>query len=289
MNGRVGVHEYRESSGANERSNDDAVGSVRSDDTVAAWVIDATTPLTRLVAPAEPGTMAHDSARLLAQVLSEALERRSLQIESPQQLFPLLAAEVYDELFSDPKYPREAWQVPLAALAWVRARRRGASFELTYVCMGDCPLYVECSGLQQWFISSDEGREAALAKAWASAPRKVVIEGMKRRREQQHADPRCAIFGLARDAIEFAQSGTIQADAPVRVAMMTDGLYRLVDVYGAMSHESLAHQAFEAPSEIIRRLRSIEAQLAPGAPRLRAKAADDATLLAMSMTLEDAS
>jgi hypothetical protein len=257
----------------------------------AAWVLDGVTGLNDRALLPGPS----DAAWFVAQV---------------QDLLPALLAEL-------PAAPAAALVATLAhrlevrqAASWLDARGAdgretpAASFTLVRVMeneveiasLGDCLTLVEGhDGVVQ--VSDHpvlEEIEAAIKRdmralraagvAALADVRKRMLPSLHAQRRKRNIPGGYGVLSPDQACLPLLKVRRLPATAIRRLLLVSDGYYRLVDHYGAMSDaELLAQTAALGPDELLRRLRAIEAA-DPEAVRFpRFKLSDDATALLLRL------
>ena len=257
----------------------------------AAWVLDGVTGLNDRALLPGPS----DAAWFVAQV---------------QELLPALLAEQPAApaavLISTLAHRLEARQ----AVSWLDARGAdgretpAASFTLVRVLddaveianLGDCVTLVE--GLDGAVQVSDhpvlEEIEATIKRdmrdlraagvASLADVRKRMLPGLHAQRRKRNIPGGYGVLSPDQACIPMLHVRRLPAAAIRRLLLVSDGYYRLVDHYGAMTDtELVARTATPGPAELLRRLRAIEVA-DPEAVRFpRFKLSDDATALLLRL------
>lgn len=268
------------------RINEDAYGLwPHADNPQAAWVLDGVTGINDR--PLLPGPS--DAAWFVAQ--AQTLLPRILATRSDRPIDSLLSAlvaelvQAQDQAWLNGK-DADGCETPAASFALMR--QIGDQVEFTR--LGDCLVLLERrdgsihllddpvlgeieSGLKAQILDLRAGGmcdEAAIRAAMMPALREL-----RRRRNRSGG------YGVL--AAEEACLAMLQVDRFAlgdlnRVLLVSDGYYRLVDVYGSHSDRDLLQQTAEhGPQEMLAVLRAIEAADTQGEKHPRLKMADDAT------------
>jgi len=268
--------------------NEDAAGAVGDGRLGAAWAIDGATGVAgrefvRADAPEDATDAAWYARRLDAAFAAEgaadpdacAVARRAIG----------RVAEAWRAAVADPD------AVPAAGLpsaAAVRVRWDGDRIEAAG--LGDCAVLVRPDG-ERARVLAGQG-PSALEKAFNATVGRLVREGVTRasdRRSAVAAGLAAArsrmnrpggywIFSVAPEAADHLRRAETVLDRPGWILLATDGLTRLVEMYGACDGDGLVAAAAErGVAALLRELREIEAADAACARFPRIKPSDDAT------------
>jgi len=224
--------------------NEDAIGATPA----AAWVIDGTSgPFGRSLLPGP------SNAAWLVRTLNDAL---AVQFAAPRADPPVLLADVAAQIAAayaaSALGPAPAHEQPSACLALVARDRQGG---LHLFNVGDCRLLFGRQGAVSGFGTSGiERLEGAL-----------VAEMVRLRREAPARDPRPALRAILRQNFATAmnrpggywvvhptmpwvaavQHLRVPAGEADHLMLMSDGLFRLVDVFGAFDEATLFAAALD--------------------------------------------
>jgi hypothetical protein len=240
----------------------DRAGWTSSEHTVAAWVIDGATPL-----PEKNREVRYEKCSEFVDAISGVLFSVSLAPATPSYIFNAAHKVAYSST-DDSAEGDFLWQLPLAAIAWARTTLRDSWYELDYVCFGDCLILLETpSGEPRILRNPSSGMEEVIQRRLArireldGAERvheeDALAQLMKRRREEQHSEPRTMAFSLCSDTIAYVASGRIVSSVPMCFHLLTDGFYRISDSFG-LSVGDLASELRSSPRDVYTRLRMAE-------------------------------
>lgn len=196
----------------------------------------------------------------------------------------------YRELGGAQNAPQYAW--PIAAMTWVRITNEGGAFRLNLYCLGDCKVLLLGAGGAvrdlDPFVNPQEGvLRAEIAKLQAegvcdSAARHIrLLPILRARRAFQNTVANPATLCLRPNGAFHARCIEARALAGDSFLAMTNGFYRLVDIYGLHTPETLAEMCTgRGLQAALDELRSYEAQAqAAAAAADSVKRADDASAI----------
>lgn len=239
-----------------------------------AWVLDGATDLTDL--RLFKGT--ESDAAWIAEALSRDLamnprkDHETLEAYFASVLSLLRADAVKASKLPIDTVPPESW--PIASGIWMQAR----SGKVEFAWLGDCMALVETPTGKVEVIGSDgkSDRETEVNREMAELSREDKLARLRKIRHVQNTDPQHMIFGLNPAAIDNLQTAERALPTGTRVTLMSDGLWRLVDPYNAMSPAALASHIHEhGLPATLSALRDVEAR--PDRDlTTRFKSADDA-------------
>lgn len=273
---------------AGGKANEDAYGLwPNADAPRAAWVLDGVTGINDRALLPGPS----DAAWFVAQVQSLL---PPLLAKAPDQPIEALVAELVDALTAcqdaawlSPK-GADGRETPAASFALLR--QIGDTIEIAR--LGDCLILLErTDSAIQLLDDLVLGEIEAALKVKIIAMRSLGISDDTIIRHEMMPDLRAVrqrrniiggygVLAADRACLPLLQVDRFPAIALKHVLMMSDGYYRLVDVYGALSDRHLLHRtAAEGADALLQELRSIEARDPTGATHPRLKMADDATAL----------
>jgi Protein phosphatase 2C len=180
---------------------------------------------------------------------------------------------------------------PIAALTWVRIWEEAGGITLETYCLGDCKSLLVTNGGAlvdldpyvnefEFVVQQEVARLASEGVTDQVTRRERMLPLLRSRRESQHMKDRPTVLCLRPKGPFDARQRTFQAGAGSTVLAMTDGFYRLVDMYEVYTAEELAGRCVERGLEtMMQELRDIEAA---GATSLAVKSADDASVVMWS-------
>jgi hypothetical protein len=175
---------------------------------------------------------------------------------------------------------------PIAALTWVRIWQEAGSATLEAYCLGDCKTMLRLPDRsvldldpfvnpQEGIVQAEVARLAQEGVADPAARRERLLPMLRARREFQNTTAAPVALVLQPNGPFQARQRSIEAEPGSMLLMMTDGFYRLVDMYDLYTKEQLAHAcATRGLDAMVSELREVEAA---GAASLSVKSADDAT------------
>jgi len=252
------------SQGAVCARNEDHVGHVARDGRLAAWVIDGASPLV------EAGRI-HGSSSMDVQWFVREIERylheNSLGAAESRTMFTQAVDAVYKAylLLAREGIDTPLFERPLAAVSWVRINFKDHHAELEY--LGDCPLFVmSAEGSVLLEAAGDATAESVVRDKVRDTLRYEdpleaagLIEHLKLRRARQHTDPSAGVFAMAPGTVERGLHGILRMEQPFDVVMITDGLFRLVDLFGRYSPAGFCARCVRGDFEsLISELRKLE-------------------------------
>ena len=167
---------------------------------------------------------------------------------------------------------------------------RACDTGLDYVCVGDCTLLVEgLSGFVRVGVDEGEAGDPQLAKALAAlhashgglraeAARARIWPWIQAGRAAMNEPNGYGVFSITPTPRHFVRTGQIAVPADGHLLLASDGLMRLVDVFGLYTAPSLfAAARIEGLTPFMRLLRTVEREDVNGHQYPRAKSSDDAT------------
>lgn len=284
-------------------------GSVNEDRVGAwgdrAWVIDGATDVVDA-----PLTRAATDASWFADEIHELLYDPQLEMIGDLGELPTSLAIMIARRFRHARTrpPVERFEHPSASGVVIRVDGR----RLDYVSVGDCTLIVAQGGegrSEGRGEGRSEGRGAtmrlaadpgdagdkALARAIAAfqagqaaptaeAARRHVWPEIKARRNRLNTPGGYGVWSISPPPPEFVRTGQIDLARGARVLLASDGLMRLVDVYGVLDIAGLMAAAErDGLASLGRELRRIEAADSHNIAYPRAKSLDDASGLLLSL------
>ncbi len=239
-----------------------------------AWVLDGATDL----GPYRLFGKEESDAAWVAEALN-----RELMLRNPAA-FESLGAYFRDALSAVRKRAEKETRVkldhaekstlPIASGMWMWAKND----DVTFVRMGDC---IAVTATPDGDIEVFEHRESAdleteTSKKLNAMSAEEKLEGLREIRAQQNTIDGYPIFGLKPDAAEYLIVETRRLPEASHILIMSDGLWRLVDVYGLMTAQELMERAIAGGVEpLAKQLREFEKGEAQD-ESVRIKKSDDA-------------
>ncbi|MBI2257064.1 MAG: protein phosphatase 2C domain-containing protein [Proteobacteria bacterium] len=274
------------------RVNEDAYGTwPQPVSAFAAWVLDGVTGINDQ--PLLPGPS--DAAWLVAQVQTIL---PSLLSTAPEKDVRSLLRELVAELgraqsrsWRDGMDERHG-EVPAASfsLAWWI----GSDIEIAR--LGDCPVLIERHDgtivvLDDPVLTAMEAElKARILElrargiADAAAIYREMMPLLRKFRLRCNRPDGYGVLSADPACLEFLHIDRLPGQDIRRLLLLSDGYYRLVDIYGNNSDQSLMHETVaHGPDEMLNRLRAIEAGDPTGNRHPRLKLADDATALLLEL------
>ena len=269
--------------------NEDRAGAARHPSGIdTAWVIDGATGLAdRAWVPAGP-----TDAAWLAEMLSTAFARADPGTRAPRDYFGELLQRVaasYHAAVPDWQ-SLPPWALPSAAATWLRVA--GRSLELAW--QGDCVAVIETASgrvlagaeeARTWEDDINEVVRARLAALPGPSIMTALIDELRRRRARLNQPDGYWMLGVDPRAAAALDVRTVALEAPARVLLASDGLWRLVDHFRVFDAAGLLAAAFDGGlARLIAQLRALEAD-DPDCRRVpRVKPRDDTTGLTLIAT-----
>jgi len=279
----------RVSAGASPGRNDDCVSYyIHNNDTVDLWIIDgASAVTTRSYIDHKRG----DPAWFVLRV-NNYFNRNTCLMKTPGEVVCLAADAVRKRVEKHigfrtmPLYAR-----PIAALTWVRISRRKTSWHLELYALGDCKSLLQCGtevhNLDPYINSFEERLQRKVRESRERVTGdehkqgQLIASMLRRRRESQNIARHPSVLCLDRQgAFAARQRHYIAACKPLRVLLMTDGFYRLVDKYHKYSNRQLLDVCVvQGLKGALRELRTCEAESTSARSTLLKKADDASAVL----------
>ena len=192
----------------------------------------------------------------------------------------------FRHLASGTNVPVHAW--PIAAMTWLRISHHGEAATATLYSLGDCKtlLYTNsspCVDLDPFVNPQEAVLQDAIARLTANgikdpvSRREQMLPMLRARRESQNMAPAPSVLCLDPHGPFHARLRSVELARDASVLVMTDGFYRLVDLYGLYTDAGLVEACIQRGLEAqLEELRNFEATGARTAARA-VKAADDAS------------
>jgi hypothetical protein len=180
--------------------------------------------------------------------------------------------------------PLYAW--PIAAMAWVRIWEEAGSTAVETYCLGDCKaLLYKADGTVldldpyvnefEFVVQEEVARLNSEGITDQATRRERMLPLLRSRRESQNLNDKPIVLCLLPKGPFDARQRTFVAEEGSVVLAMTDGFYRLVDMYEVYTVEELAARCAERGLDaMLKELRDLESA---GATSLAVKSADDAS------------
>lgn len=258
----------------------------------AAWVLDGVTGINDRALLPGPS----DAAWFVAQV--QEILPGLLAAQSNRPILNLLTdlvtalAERQDRAWLSPK-GADGHETPAASFALLRMQDE----EIEIARLGDCLMLLELQdGSVQLLDDPVLSQIEADLKAKILAMRALGINDdavirhemmptLRAIRQRRNVTGGYGVLAAETACLDLLQIDRYAVADLRRILMVSDGYYRLVDVYGAMSDRDLLQRTAEAGAEnLLAELRAIEAADPAGALHPRLKMADDATAVLLQRT-----
>lgn len=177
--------------------------------------------------------------------------------------------------------------VELPSASFVAARRRGDTLELAN--LGDCTILWRsgASGARRFGSSGVAQLDAALAEALTAhrangltlaQAREAVMDLVRSHRAMMNHPDGYWILDLSGAGVPHLQTTFVDASSTIEVLLMSDGFYRLVDVFGRYDDDALMDAAIAGGlTPLLAELRGLEALDKSCESYSRGKTCDDAT------------
>lgn len=254
-----------------------------------AWVIDGATDVID-----EPLTKGGSDAAWFAAFIDGELQRLAAAPPADLATLPGLLAARAATAFAAAAHrtPRERAEHPSASGIIARARSTG----LDYLAIGDCTLLVETdTGIARIGTQDEDSGDKWLATAIAAyheqqhphdgepatsaeAARAHVWPRIRAVRNFMNTAEGYGVFSITPAPPEFVTLGAVAMPAGACALLASDGLMRLVDVFGAFDTAGLFRAAKQRGIEaLLDQVRAIETSDAACRKFPRAKVSDDAT------------
>jgi len=182
--------------------------------------------------------------------------------------------------------PLHAW--PIAAMTWLRISYHDEAAHATLYCLGDCKtlLYTTsgpCIDLDPFVNPQEAVLQDVIARLTAdgiedpASRREQMLPMLRVRRESQNLASAPGVLCLDPNGPFQARRCSVELARDASVLVMTDGFYRLVDLYGLYTDSALVEACITHGLKAqLDKLRNHEATNARTAARA-VKAADDAS------------
>jgi hypothetical protein len=268
------------------RINEDLVQVYERDGWTDIVLLDGATPLTE---QRHIGAGASDPAWFVRQFAADlgAVLRGDASQEDQVQAALARTRAAFEGAGGSADVPAWAW--PIATLSWVRIRHAGdgAGGHLELYCLGDSKVLLRrpdgsAVDLDPFDNPQEQVTQAAVAALVAegvadpAARWERLLPMLRARRAEQNLAVPPYVLCVAPRGPFAARTARVSAPAGALLLVLSDGLYRLVDVYGLHSDASLLDAcAARGLDALLDDLRRFEAGSA--AAGLAAKAADDAS------------
>lgn len=273
------------SSGAQEQHNEDWAGSFETPDRTDLVILDGGSSVAdRDYIDPVGGDVAWFVKRFSA-ALGASIDA-GLDQEAAVHRAVELAHHEFHARTHGQEIPLHAW--PIAALSWLRAERHEAGHRMHGYCLGDCKLLLRTPDgavldLDPFVNPQEAILRAEIAKLRAdglqdpAARRERLLPLLRTRRAFQNTVADTNVLCLRPNGRFGARVFSVDAASGSAVLMLTDGLFRLVDVYGLHTAASLfalcAERGLDAALDQLRRHEAGTRALVSGS----VKTADDAS------------
>lgn len=274
------------SEGSNRRSNEDWAGTIVTERHIDLIIIDGATSVSdkNYIDPDKGDVVWFVNS--FTSELSAAIKSDMGQDEAVHVAIGRLW-EQFSRRINGIDVPVYAW--PIAAMTWIRLTEAGEGWDLELYCLGDCKALMRnpdgsvCD--LDPFVNPQEAI-VRLATAKLSVDRIVdpairrahLLPMLRARREEQNCMANTNALCLRPNGRLNPRKYQRMVSAGTAVLAMTDGFYRLVDVYGLHTPETLAALCVTAsPQAALAQLRSFEATTTNAG--LSVKQADDASAI----------
>lgn len=276
---------------AGSRINEDAFAVWPGPQARAAWVLDGVTGINDHALLPGPT----DAAWFVAQV-QEILPR--LLAAAPDTPIEKLLGQLVSDLTA---VQARSWRDGMSgdhgetpAASFTLARRIGDEIEIAR--LGDCPALLETHDAEVLLlddvvladIEADLKRQILAHRARGVQEAAALFQEMRPAlraiRQRRNKAGGYGVLCAEESCLGLLQIDRFPAEDIRHLLLLSDGYYRLVDVYGHDSDQSLLRQTIaEGATEILARLRRVEAADPTGVKHPRLKMADDATALLLAV------
>lgn len=264
--------------------NEDAIGHTGTDSNGAAWVIDGATGVAeRQFIPGAASDAAWFAARL-GTAFADLFDPTDSVTEQMRRAI-LQVSERYQSLVQDQDIP--PYGLPSAAGVWVRWDTEG---RLAYASLGDCRALIQPPDgrvvglgprrldLGDALVNAAVRTVQGLGIRDPAAIRQRLTGRLRDSRARMNRPGGYWVFGIEPAAAEHCDLDQAQLVSGSRVLLISDGLFRLVDTYGAYSVDTLVSAAAaDGLAPLYRVLREIEAADPDCRRHVRLKPGDDAS------------
>lgn len=275
--------------------NEDRIGHARfTSGAAAAWVIDGATGVGEREWIAGTGAAPHagTDAAWFAERLSRLLAERDPAGAEPRRYFEdlinVLRAEYGHAVPHFETLP--PWTMPSATATWLRATPVGLELawqgDCTAVIMQDGRTQVIGAGLDRiWDQQIDDiVKERHLTVRDDKARIADMIAVLRERRSLLNQPDGYWMVGIEPRAASAMTVETVPLDGPAKVLLVSDGLWRLVEIFGLYDAAGLVQAAeHNGLATLVNELRGIEADDGDGTRFPRVKLRDDASGLFFTM------
>lgn len=182
--------------------------------------------------------------------------------------------------------PVHAW--PIAAMTWLRISHRDKAAVAMLYSLGDCKTLVyttsgPCTDLDPFVNPQEAVLQDVIARLTAegirdpASRREHMLPMLRTRRQSQNMTPAPGVLCLDPNGPFRARLRSVELAHDASVLVMTDGFYRLVDLYGLYTDATLIEACINRGLKAqLDKLRNYEATSAVTAARA-VKASDDAS------------
>ena len=231
----------------------------------------------------------HGDVAWFVHAFASALERTLTPGRDQSGCVRMAIADVREQfmhLTAGHDVPVHAW--PIAAMTWLRISHHDESTRATLYSLGDCTtlLYTgsgPCIDLDPFVNPQEAVLQDVISKLTADGiedplrRREQMLPMLRARRESQNMAQAPGILCLDPNGPFQARMRNVELEHGASILVMTDGFYRLVDLYGLYTDAALVEACItDGLRAQLDKLRNYEATGAHTAARA-VKAADDAS------------
>lgn len=231
----------------------------------------------------------HGDVAWFVHAFTSALERMLIPGRDQSECVGMAIADVraqFRQLAAGREVPAYAW--PIAAMTWLRISQHDDAARASLYSLGDCKtlLYTpngSCIDPDPFVNPQEAVLQDAIARLTADGiedplcRREHMLPMLRARRESQNMAPAPGILCLEPNGPFRARLRRVELPHDASVLVMTDGFYRLVDLYGLYTDATLVEACINLGLKAqLDELRNYEASSARTAARA-VKASDDAS------------
>ncbi len=163
---------------------------------------------------------------------------------------------------------------------------------MEFFSLGDCPLFIRSPDTDGVTVLDDgiqeknvRERSREVLRSGSEISSDTLRSMLYERRAEQHISPTTRAFVLNQDAVSNARSGRVTFRGAFDVVLMSDGLFRLVDLFGAYTTEELCGKCLKDVEidRLITELRQLESHPQSSLRHPRPKVRDDASVVVLRM------
>jgi hypothetical protein len=231
----------------------------------------------------------HGDVAWFVHAFTSALERMLTPGRDQSECVRMAIADVraqFTQLSAGHDVPAYAW--PIAAMTWLRISQHDDAARASLYSLGDCKtlLYTpngSCIDPDPFVNAQEAVLQDAIARLTADGikdplrRREYMLPMLRARREAQNMAPAPGVLCLDPNGAFQARLRNVELMHDASILVMTDGFYRLVDLYGLYTDAALVEACIvHGLKAQLDKLRNYEASGARTAARA-VKAADDAS------------